>query len=155
MSMKLLHESVRKISAPTPLLPSPALVPPAPLSQSCSTPAYSDHEENPWWLTESFVMDETTSVAHGVTSTMGGQSSAPADNPLPPPSTPQTHSNQQLTLALTNPTPPPTAPQNSSTNQQPNLASLTLPPPPSTPQTSRDFLGAEELIAIRTASSSR
>ena len=108
-SMKLLHESVWKITAPIP--PSSAAPCPLRTCNSCSTPAYLDRDDNPWWLSESFLASTSTKAA---------------DNPPPSPLTPQRTTKQQATLNL-----PPLTPQ-TATNQQPILNLL---PPPSIPLT--------------------
>ena len=142
-------------------------------SQNCSTPAFLDTEDEPWWQTESLLMEKTTSEPVG-----GQQSSLPQTTCARTPPAPTSSSNwQQSRLApatLSNP-PPATS---SSNQQQPRLASATLshPPPatgssnqqqprmpPATPPTTpasssiqhSDFLTAEDMISIRISSSSR
>lgn len=79
ISMKPLHESVRKISAPIP--PSSAAPGPSCTCNGCSTTAYLDRDDNPWWLTESFLLGETTSVVQRATSGIGEHSTKAADSP--------------------------------------------------------------------------
>ena len=126
--------------------------------ENCSTPAFLDTEDEPWWQTESLLMEKTTSEPVG-----GQQSSLPQATCARTPPAPTSSSNRQqsrLAPATLSHPPPPTS---SSNQQQPRLASATLfHPPPATPPTTpasssiqhSDFLTAEEMILIRISSSS-
>ena len=105
MSMRLFHESVRKISAPAlpvsvPVLPRPSPAAPASSSQSCSTPAYQNCDDSPWWMTESFVMEETTSAAQDVVPSIVEKSSVPAASLI------ESTSTEQANLTPVNLPPP-------------------------------------------------
>ena len=150
MSLKLVHESIRKISTPVHVSAaaksqsSPAA--PASSLQSCSSPAQQNCDDNPWWMTDS-LMEQTTSVEPAVPPANPPPTlSAPeisGDQPRvqPPPAPLTAPGDQQL---------PPSAFASSGDQQHP-------PPPPTTPKANNlpQFLSAEELIAIRTASVSQ
>ena len=155
--MRLLHESVRKIPIPgtqfqpTDSRPQPMLSPHYHSSQNCSTPAFLDTEDEPWWQTESLLMEKTTSEPVG-----GQQSSLPQATCARTPPAPTSSSNrQQSRLAPATLSHPPPA-TGSSNQKQPRMPPAT---PPTTPASSSiqhsDFLTAEEMISIRISSSSR
>ena len=167
MSLKLLHESVRRMSAPAPVSELPS--------------AYHRCDDTPWWITESLMMEQMKQIAQpsGISAssyiqtpvkppptlaapeTPGDQScvqppstftplAASGDQQiLHPPPTPSVHatfSDQQSVQ------PPPTPPVVGTSGDQQRP-----PPPPMTNnlQTTPQFLSAENVIAIRTASVSR
>ena len=88
MSLKLVHESIRKISTPVHVSAaaksqrSPAA--PASSLQSCSSLAQQNCDDNPWWMTDSLLMEQTTSVEPAV----------PPANPPPTLSAPEISGDQ-------------------------------------------------------------
>ena len=91
MSLKLVHESICKISTPVHVSAAAKSQhsPAAPASlQSCSSSAQQNCDDNPWWITDSLLMEQTTSVEPAV----------PPANPPPTLSAPEISGDQPRVL---------------------------------------------------------